>query len=205
MGTRHGYHARYSTDVVTEIAMAKRLYEGSVMRVGIIKIARVFRTDPAAALARLSWCRVKASRDAEYPWAPAAGVPYMANTVPPMAERATNAEILTPSHDAWSEFRERLAGHLACPDFGDYFGPAGSDDYWPLCSATLIAEMGFAVAESLTVFRVFVGESDADIAALVERAWAKTRPTRSRPGGTAADPETLATRGQARDAGDGRG
>jgi len=205
MGTRHGYHARYSTDAVAEIAMAKRLYEGSIMRWGIFKIARVFRTDPAAAIARLYWCRVQASRDAAYPWAPAAGVPHMANSVTPMAERATNAEILTPSHAAWSEFRERLTGHLACPDFDDYYGPAGSDDYWPLCSATLIAEMGFAVAETLTVCRVFSGDRDADIAALVERSWAKTRPMRSRPGGTAADPESLATPWQARGEGDGQG
>jgi hypothetical protein len=36
--------------------------------------------------------------------------------------------------------------------------------------ATLVAEMGFDFAESLTVFRAFVGDRDADIAALVERA-----------------------------------
>jgi hypothetical protein len=52
---------------------------------------------------------------------------------------------------------------------------------------------------------VFGGDRDADIAAVVERSWAKTRPMRSRPRGAADDPESLATPWQARGEGDGQG
>jgi hypothetical protein len=173
MGVRRGFHAQYRTDIVHEIAMARRLHEAAVMRWGIIKLSRVLRTDPAAAMAKMVYCRVQTAGDA--PWSCAAGVPHAPQT------RATNESILTPSHREWGEFHERLAAHLVCPDFDDYFGPADESDYWPLCSAQLVAELGFAVAETLAVFRCFVGDSDRSIAEHVESMWRKTRPSKIRP------------------------
>jgi hypothetical protein len=45
----------------------------------------------------------------------------------------------------------------------------------------LVAELGFAVAETLAVFRCFVGDSDRSIAEHVESMWRKTRPSKIRP------------------------
>lgn len=173
MGVRRGFHAQYRTDIVQEIAMARRLHEAAVMRWGILKLPRVIRTDPAAAMAKMVYCRVQTAGDA--PWSCAAGVPHAPQT------RAPNESILTPSHREWGEFHERLAAHLVCPDFSHYFGPTDESDYWPLCSAQLVAELGFAVAESLAVFRCFVGDSDRAIADHVESMWRKTRLLKTRP------------------------
>ncbi len=58
-GVRRGFHSQYRTDIVHEIAMARRLHEAAVMRWGIIKLSRVLRTDPAAAMAKMAHCRVQ--------------------------------------------------------------------------------------------------------------------------------------------------
>lgn len=168
-----GFHARYRTDITHEIVLAKRLQEAAVMRWGIIKLPRILRTDPAGVLRKMEYCRVQPSGDGS--WSCAAGVPHAPQT------RATNEQILTPSHHEWGEFHERLAAHLVCPDFEDYFAPTSHDDYWPLCSAGLVAELGFAVAETLCVFACFVGHSDREIADHVESMWRKTRPSKTRP------------------------
>lgn len=168
-----GFHATYRTDIAQEIAVARLLDTAVTMRWGIIKLPRLIRTDPAGVLRRMEYCRVQTSGDRS--WQCAAGVPHAPHT------RATNEHILTPSHHEWGEFHERLKAHLVCPDFDDYYAPANREDYWPLCSAQLIAELGFAVAETLCVFACFAGDSDKEIADHVESLWRKTQPSKNRP------------------------
>jgi hypothetical protein len=180
MRIARGFHAEYQTDVDDEICLARELSVSARLRWGMLKLPRMMRTDPAAVLGKMMYCRAK--NFFGVPCGCVMGVPGERES------RATNDYILTPSHPEWIEFQERLEAHLACPDFGDYYGAAQmvfhdsiETEYWPLCSAQLIAELGFAVAESLCVFKAFLGDTDERIAEHVERMWRKTRPSKIRP------------------------
>lgn len=109
--------------------------------------------------------------------------------------RASNDTILTPSHMAWDEFQERLHAELQCPDFDEQYGGARiliqeeiSTEYWPLCSASIVAGMGFAVGESLCLMRCYLGNTDQHIHDHTASLWQKTKP---RPGCIPFDTEKL--------------
>jgi hypothetical protein len=179
MNISHGFHAKYPTEVGDEIYLAERLALSCTLRWTIWKTPKVLRTDPAAALHRFNFMRKDFG---ERGWFVVPGVPDFDGT------RATNEHILTPSHPEWVEFQERLEGELVCPDFDLYYGPAAvvhpdtiTSEFWPLCSAQLIADLGFAVAESLAVMWHFLGSDDEHIAKHVEGLWRKTKPSKRRP------------------------
>jgi hypothetical protein len=182
-----GFHATYPTEIDSEINLADNLHITVLMRWGMFRLPRVLRTDPAAALSKLSYLRKPDFFG--IPCACIQGVSADPHT------RATNEQILTPSHMAWDEFQERLHAELQCPDFEWRYGGARvvmqeeiSTEYWPLCSANIIADMGFAVAESLCVYRSFLGDTDERIHDHTASLWRSTKP---RPGHAAFDTERV--------------
>lgn len=180
MKITRGFHAEYQTAISDEIELARELRVSALLRWGMWKLPRMLRTDPAAVLGKMAYCRVK-----DYfglPCGCVMGVPCEEHT------RATNEQILTPSHPEWTEFQQRLEAELVCPDFDDYYGAAQvvhhdsiHTEYWPLCSAQLVAELGFAVAETLCLFACFLGDTDENIVKHVESMWTKTLPSKIRP------------------------
>lgn len=182
-----GFHATYPTEIDSEINLADNLHITVLMRWGMFRLPRVLRTDPAAALSKL--CYLRKPDFFGIPCACIQGVSADPHT------RATNEQILTPSHMAWDEFQERLHAELQCPDFEWRYGGARvvmqeeiSTEYWPLCSANIIADMGFAIAESLCVLRSFLGATDQGIHDHTRSMWHKTKP---RPGVVPFDAEKV--------------
>lgn len=174
-----GFHATYQTELDQEINLADNLYAAALLRWGRWRLPRVARTDPASVFRWMAYVRKPMVFDV--PCGILMGVPYDCHT------RATNDTILTPSHMAWDEFQQRLHAELQCPDFDDRFGGARiimqeeiTTEYWPLCSASIVAAMGFAVAESLCLFRCFLGRTDQEIHDHTASLWRKTKPRRGR-------------------------
>jgi hypothetical protein len=180
MNITRGFHATFPTDIDDELTLALKLHEAAVLRWGRWKLPRMLRTDPAAVLGRMAYMR---PRDFfGVPCATVRGAPFMPET------RATNADILTPSHPEWDEFMERLNAELICPDFDDYYGAKQivlhdsiETEYWPLCSAQIVSGLGFAIAETLAVFLSFLGDTDEGISKYVESGWHRTKPSKIRP------------------------
>lgn len=172
-----GFHATYPTEIDDEISLADNLYCAAYFRWGMWRLPRVARTDPASIFARMAYLR---KHDLfGIPCGIIQGAPFEPHT------RATNDAILTPSHAAWDEFQERLHAEIQCPDFEQRFGGARlimqeeiTTEYWPLCSANIVASLGFAVAESLCVFRCFLGRTDQGIHDHTASLWRKTKPRR---------------------------
>ena len=169
-----GFHATYPTSIDQEIYLADNLHIAALLRWGMWRLPRVLRTDPAAVFEKMAYMR--AHNFFDVPCACIHGVPTDPHT------RATNDHILTPSHTAWQEFQERLHAALQCPNFEWHYGAARivmqeeiSTEYWPLCSASIIAQMGYAVAESLCVFRSFLGDTDRGIHDHTQGLWQKTK------------------------------
>lgn len=178
-----GFHAAMPTPIEEEISLAESLLIGCIMRFGE-RDCRMVRTDPAKVFSRMRFARVRLDRDKE----PSRYAVWQGGRQSIGHRRPTNDEILTPSHARWPEFLERLGAELLRPDFDFWYAPeryptpAGvTSDFWPLCSAQLLSEMGFAIAESLAVFAVFRGRSDRDIHEFIEGFWHRTKPHRSRP------------------------
>jgi hypothetical protein len=180
MNISQGFHAKYPTSISSEIELAANLHTAAGLRWGMWKLPKMLRTDPAAVLGKMAYCRFQFK--GEGGWQCASSIPHEEHT------RATNAEILTPSHPEWMEFQERLDAHLLCDDFNDYFGASQIvthdsiySEYWPLCSASIVAGLGFAVAETLCVFASFLGDTDQRIAEHVASMWRNTKPSKIRP------------------------
>ena len=172
-----GFHATYKTEINEEIALANALYIAAFMRWGIWRVPRVMRTDPANVFAGMAYLRKPDLFG--IPCGIVYGAPFEKHT------RASNDAILTPSHTAWDEFQERLHAELQCPDFENRYGGARifmqeeiSTEYWPLCSASIVASMGFAIGESLCVMRCFLGDTDESIHDHTASLWRKTKPRR---------------------------
>ena len=178
MGIAAGFHTRFRSDLYDEITLAENLYIGVLFRWGKVRLPKVVRTNPATAFRALSYARVPALFDDR------CGILHGWNVC--KDSRASNDEILSPSHHLWPEFLDRLNSELVAPDFAWRFGPAtkckcgnGVAEYWPLASASIVCELGCAVAESLALFAVFLGGDDSSIAEYVDRVWRKTK---ARPG-----------------------
>ena len=173
-----GFHATYKTETDSEIYLADNLYTAAFLRWGMWRLPRVARTNPASVCRWMAYMRKPGLFD--LPCGIVYGAPYEPHT------RATNDTILTPSHTAWDEFQSRLHAELQCPDFEDRFGGARylmqeeiTTEYWPLCSANIIASLGFAVAESLCIMRCFMGRDDQCIHDHAASLWHKTKPRRN--------------------------
>lgn len=173
------FHAQYPTDISDEISLADNLAVAVMFRYGGWRWSRALRTDPARVFAACAYGR-SADEKGEIRCPIYQGWPVNKET------RASNAFILTPSHPEWSEFRDRLHALLQLPDFEWQYGGARmvvhgeiSTEYWPLASAEIVADMGFAVAESLAVYRAFLGRDDQGIFEHVESLWHGRKP---RPG-----------------------
>ena len=109
MAVAAGFHASYPTSIDQEIYLADNLHIAALLRWGMWRLPRVLRTDPAAVFQKMAYMRVH--NFFEVPCACVHGVRVDPHT------RATNDQILTPSHTAWDEFQERLHAALQCPDF----------------------------------------------------------------------------------------
>jgi hypothetical protein len=176
--TRAAFHTAMPTDIADEIDLAENLILGGWMRYGKEPFARRLRTDPAEVFRRCHYLRLAPGKSPDRGCRIATGFrgddDYLGYPT-----KATNDDILTPSHGRWLEFSERLLSLLVADDFAWRYAPAG-DDYWPLASAEIVRGMGFAVAESLAVFGAFSGTDDRGIYDLVERVWRRTRPLKGR-------------------------
>jgi hypothetical protein len=186
MSAATGFHAKYPTEIDHEINCSENLWLAGIYRWGADSFQRRVRTDPAAVFARMHYTRLN-----NWGQSPcylfqgrAFNDVFAAHYVP----RPTNAEILTPSHPAWVEFEERLGAELMRPDFDFWYGGARvvmqqeiSTEYWPLCSAQLVGELGFAIAESLCALRAINCNTDAEIHDRAARVWRCSRGSKSRP------------------------
>jgi hypothetical protein len=184
MSDATGFHAQYRTDIDQEINLADNLYIAGLFRYGQ-SFARRARTDPAALLRRMHYTRLRnffevacyiVQGKSLHDVAPEHFVP-----------RPTNAEILTPSHPAWADFHQRLGAELMRPDFDFWYGGARvlmqeeiSTEYWPLCSAQVIGQLGCAVAESLCVLRAMLCDNDRCIHEGAQRIWNNSRTYKKR-------------------------
>jgi hypothetical protein len=171
-----GFHAEIRTEIEQEISLAESLYIACMMRYGDRR-NRMLRTDPAKVFSMMRYARVQFQSGEFYVWQ---GNGYGRNLG---FRRPTNEEILTPSHSAWPEFRERLGAELMRPDFDFWYAPQRfktnvgvTSDFWPLCSAELIGTMGFAIAESLCLLVSFHARNDKGIHEHVEGVWHRVKP-----------------------------
>lgn len=181
-----GYHAVAQTPIEDEISLAEMLLVGCMMRYGS-RTTRMLRTDPAKVFSMMCYhrCTTTTNDDPTSEWKVLYGI---FGNRPIGHPRPTNDQILTPSHGRWDEFRERLGAELLRPDFDFWYGPQRfqtpvgvTADFWPLCSAQLVGELGFAIAESLALFGAFHCRSDRDIHDDHMRAhWHRVTPHRCR-------------------------
>lgn len=172
------FHARFRSDLDDEIGLAENLYIAALFRWGKVRLPRLLRTDPAAVFQPLAYAREPGA----FGWR----CLLIHGWDVCRESRAGNEFILSPAHAHWNDFHQRLGAELISPDFDWQYGPAstcgcrgGGKEYWPLCAASLVAEFGCAVAESLALFAAFMGDTDRDIHDHVETLWNQTRP---RPG-----------------------
>jgi len=179
-----GFHAAMPTPIDDEISLAESLLIACIMRFGGRK-CRMLRTDPAKVFSMMRFARVRLERGADEPIRHAV---WQGGRQSWGYRRPTNDEILTPSHARWEDFRQRLVAETLRPDFDFWYAPqryetpAGvTSDFWPLCSAQLLGEMGFAIAESLALFAAFHCRSDGDILEFMEGIWSRTKPDTRRP------------------------
>jgi hypothetical protein len=179
-----GFHAKYQTDIDHEINCAENLFIAGIFRWGDSFASRL-RTDPAAIFAKMRYQRL--NNFGQVPCYVMQGRAFEGVFEKHFVPRPSNADILTPSSPEWPEFAERLGAELMRPDFDFWYGGARtliqdeiSTEYWPLCSAQLIAELGFAIAESLCIYRAYNCETDARIHESAERIWNNARPFRGR-------------------------
>ena len=179
-----GFHAAIPTPIDEEIALAESLTIACIMRFGGERDSRMLRTDPAKVFSMMWFARCTCVKEEGKP----ESFVYQGGRQCYGFRRPTNDEILTPSHSRWDEFRERLAAELLRPDFDFWYAPqrfptpAGvTSDFWPLCSAQLLGEMGFAIAESLALFAIFHCRSDRLICEDLARIWFRTKTHSRRP------------------------
>lgn len=179
-----GFHAAIPTPIDEEISLAESLTIGCIMRYGQ-RDSNMLRTDPAKVFSMMRFARVRLEDPHGEPVQYAVWQGGRQSLGHP---RPTNDEIMTPSHPQWHEFRERLAAELLRPDFDFWYAPrrfptpAGvTADFWPLCSAQLLGEMGFAIAESLALFAVLSCRGDRQVCEHLEGVWSRTKPDTRRP------------------------
>jgi hypothetical protein len=181
-----GFHGVAQTPISEEISLAEMLLVACMMRYGS-RDYRMLRTDPAKVFSMMCYhrCQTTAHDDSTPEWKVVYGV---FGRRPVGHPRPTNNQILTPSHARWQEFRERLGAELLRPDFDFWYAPQRfptpvgvTADFWPLCSAQLLGEMGFAIAETLAVFGAFRARTDEDIREFLEGFWHRATPHRRRP------------------------
>lgn len=178
MTTRAAFHAAMPTDIADEIDLAENLVLGGWTRYGKDSFARRLRTDPAEVFRKMHYLRLAPSGESDRGYWVVTGINGDDDFLG-YQTKASNADILTPSHQRWGEFAERLLSLLEADDFSWHYAPARGE-YWPLASAETIRGMGFAVAETLAVFGAFLGTNDRDIHEHVESLWGKTRPLKGR-------------------------
>jgi hypothetical protein len=172
-----GFHAEIRTGIEEEISLAESLYIACLMRYGDRR-TRMLRTDPAKVFSMMRYARIQPSGEREFIiWQ---GNGYGRNLG---CRRPSNDEILTPSHERWPEFLERLGAELLRPDFDFWYAPQRfktnvgvTAEFWPLCSAELIGEIGCAIAESLCLLTTFYASDDAAIYERAERIWHNVKP-----------------------------
>lgn len=164
--TKAAFHSAMPTDIADEISLAENLIACGRLLHGRDAFARRMRTDPMVFFRRCHYDRWH-DRESRHEYIIAEGFRG--------ESKATLDAILTPSHKQWPEFSERLLSLLVTDDFSWRYAPAGGE-YWPLASAEIVRSMGFAVAETLTVFGAFFGTRDRDIYDHVENLWNKTPP-----------------------------
>lgn len=185
-----GFHAAMPTPIEQEISLAESLVIACMMRYGD-RDYRILRTDPAKVFSMMCYARlpIRCADDdgPRYEVWQRSFTPRKMIAKKMGHRRPTNDEILTPSHARWAEFRERLAAELLRPDFDFWYAPQRfptpvgvTSDFWPLCSAQLVGELGCAIAETLALFAVFHGRSDRQIHDFIEGLWHRTTPHRGR-------------------------
>ena len=179
MSAVNGFHAMYRTEIDYEINLADNLYIAGLLRYGK-SFARRVRQDPAAVFSRMQFTRLRSACGADCYILQ--GDTLRGVDASFFVPRPTNAEILSPSHPAWPDFHQRLGAELMRPDFNFWYGGARvmmqeeiSTEYWPLCSAQLIGQLGCAIAESLCVLRAMLCDNDECIHESAERVWNRTR------------------------------
>jgi AcrR family transcriptional regulator len=182
------FHARFQTDVDNEIEFGSELYIAGVMRYGE-RLSRLVRRDPATIWRRFRYFR--ADLEPATPEPGECGRPFaIVHRGIDIGDdgKASAADILTPDNAVvWRDFIERLAAELNTPDARWRFAPAARChcgmsglEFWPLASAELLREMGFAVAETLATFVTFHGFRDEQIRDHVEGIWWNVSPAGGR-------------------------
>jgi hypothetical protein len=174
MSNTKSFHKAIPTDIDDEIRIAEALYSAGIIRHGKDGFRSRMRTDPAAYFAGCHYVRLLDRRGSKADCIIAAGVKGEGGWLG-HPTKASVEDILTPSHEAYREFSERLLSLLVSEDFAWNYAPVAGE-YWPLGSAEIIRDMGFAVAETLTLYQAFLGDTDRSIYDHVERFWRNTKP-----------------------------
>lgn len=172
------FHEAFPTEIDCEISLADTLYSAGIVRHGRDGLRTYLRTDPSGFFGRCHYVRLRRLGETGVESIVAAGFKGD-DALLGYATKATVTDILTPSHHAYAEFSDRLLSLLVSEDYEWNYAPAG-DEYWPLASAEIIRAMGFAVAETLTLFHAFLGDTDHGIYDHVEGLWRRTKPKKGK-------------------------
>jgi hypothetical protein len=178
MSSSKPFHGAVPTGIDDEIRLAEALYSAGIIRHGKDGFRARMRTDPGAYFAGCHYVRLLDRRGSQTDCIIAAGFKGDDSWLG-YPTKASVENILTPSHEAYREFSERLLSLLVSDDFAWNYAPAAGE-YWPLGSAEIIRDMGFAVAETLTLYQAFLGDTDRRIYDHVEGFWRTTKPRKGR-------------------------
>lgn len=184
----NAFHGKFKTDIDQEIESGAELYIAGRLRYGE-RLSGLVRRNPAAVWRRFCYLRSDIEPCNLTAECSRRGFAVVVRGIDIGDDcKATNRDILTPCHRrAWRVFRDRLGVSLAADDAEWRYSPANrcgcglsGREFWPLASAELLRDLGFAVAESLATFLVFHGGGDELIHDLVETVWWNVRPGRRR-------------------------
>jgi hypothetical protein len=178
MSRTKAFHRCMPSDIDHEIELAKVLYTGGILRHGQDGFRLRMRTDPVSYFSSCHYVRLKDKKNAGIDCIVAAGFKGDDAWLG-YPTKAGIEDILTPSHDAYGEFSDRLLSLLVSDGFAWNYAPVG-DEYWPLASAEIIRDMGFAVAETLALYQAFLGDTDRHIYDHVESFWKRTKPRKGK-------------------------
>jgi hypothetical protein len=183
-----GFHARHPTDLDQEIEAAAELYIAGRLRYGE-RLSGLVRRNPARVWKRFHYLRAEPEPAGPPRERSTSRFALLVRGIDVGDDcKAANSEILTPCHrSAWRQFSRRLEESLAAEDAEWRYSPANrcgcglsGREYWPLATAEIVRDLGFAVAETLATLLSVHGNTDEEIRDWVAQVWWNILPGRRR-------------------------
>lgn len=162
--TPRGFYRDMATSPKDETVLATELWRTLVLMHGRDRLVRMLKRDAARVFAPLAYGRAKIpSTEIETPIV--RGIDNVRGGKP------SSQFILTPDHRKWRKFVRELkhdTGEFVLKDEDDR---EFDGENVPCAAQAVLADIGFAIAESLVVLQAFGGTTDLKILRHVERRW----------------------------------